>query len=654
MLQDLNLSETFIFRINSLQQELFTFFSLFKDSQKSFTNDSLKNSSLKSPQIMKNSQKDSPQNLVKDAANPLESYWKSLVLALSSEKEQLLKKLEKIDEISVENLQNRIKELELNLSQKSSQNENYWKSLILTLSSEKEQLLKKLENFNKNREIDDFHNRIKELEEVLQEKNSQIMGFNEIIEEWQGKYSRIEQDIHENGLDGLTKEETYEREISSLKEQISMNEKLLGIREAEILDYCETLSQRTEKQKNLENENRRFMIELNENRLKLSQIQKDFEEDQGIIQSLKEELGFMHRSKDLALIQEQKLMDLNVKFEDFKGRSFEKISNLANELERMEVVKADTLKGFEMKSQENQELLEMFKELEILTESQSKALSLKETQIENLETKIRLFENERSLFDKNTKELIEVKNRNKRCLETINNSTNEINGLKREIEGNITVQKSLQEKLFEKESIIIELNHQNKGFKGQLEKNSKVLFEKNAMINEIKTMKETSKIQRNFEEKLFEKEAVIIEMNQQIKGLFEKENIINELNQINKGLKKELEKAYEELEEVRKERDKFSGEYQKFIERNEKFMMDNDKFTDKLTVDMLNKEKNCEEFDEKIDRGAFLDVTNMKIMRNFNEESGEKHGSYRPAKKIMEERDLEIKRLSKIVKMNKF
>ena len=683
LLQDQNQTETFIFRLNSLKNELSAFYSLIKDLHKDCSMQYQKNfhkdhQLAKSPQILKNSQllKDSPQNMSKDTSiimrdsSKIENYWKSVVSALSNEKEELLRKLEKFNNnYEIEGLQNKLKELEESLNEKNSQgfpNENYYKSLIISLSSEKELLLKRLESLNnKENNTESLQNRIKELEEVLQEKNSQINGFNEIIEEWQLKYSRIEQDIHENGLDALTKEETYERELLTLKEQLSANEKLLSTREAEILDYCQTLSQRTEKQKALENENRRLIVELNEIKLKYSQIQKDYEECQGYMKNIKEEMNFLLKNKDLALLQEQKLVDLNTKFEDFKTRSFDKISTLAQELERTEQLRNESLKGFEVKNQENAELIEMMKEIEQLSESQGKTLGLKETQIENLETKVRLLENERVLLEKKTQELVDLKNRNKRCLETISSSSNEINGLKKDMEILISSQKALDEKLFEKETIIIDLNHQIKGLKSQIEKNLKILDEKEKLINELnhqnKALKPTdNKVQKIFEEKLFEKETVIIDLNQQIKNLklnnshqkagdeklFEKETMILDLNQQIKGLKGQLDRLCDELELTRKERDKVSNEYQRLIERNEKLMMESDKF---LTVDMLNKDKNCEEFEE---RTAFLDVTNMQMMKNFKEglENTEKQiGSYRPPKKIIEERDIEIKRLSKIV-----
>ena len=235
LLQDPTLSETCLFRLKSFQQELLTFFSFFKEYQK--------------PRFVKSSPKSSN--------NPLEAYWKSIVEVLSLEKEQLLKRLESSNNImELEGLQVRIQELEDSLLEKANHqglNESYWKSLIIALSNEKEQLLNRLEGSNTLKPNEDFVEglqcRLRDLEETLQEKNNQIMSFNEIAKEWQMKYTKIEQDIHDTGLDGLTKEETFEREVSTLKEQLLINERLLGTREAEILDYCQTLSQRTEKQK---------------------------------------------------------------------------------------------------------------------------------------------------------------------------------------------------------------------------------------------------------------------------------------------------------------------------------------------------------------------------------------------------------------------
>lgn len=85
------------------------------------------------------------------------------------------------------------------------------------------------------------------------------------------------------------------------------------------------------------------------------------------------------------------------------------------------------------------------------------------------------------------------------------------------------------------------------------------------------------------------------------------------------------------MESVRKDRDKISLEYQKMVERT---MMETDsKF---LTVDMLNKERG----EDTVER--LLDLTNMQQGR-------EEKVAFRPQKKFLEERDLEIKRLSKIV-----
>lgn len=629
ILEDQNLSEAVTFRIKSLEQELLTLFSFFKDLQ----NNPLTDKNKDNRRLSNENTKESP---LKDSSR-IDAYWKSVVMALTFEKEHLLKRFENPN---TESLYNRIKELEESLQEKNNQtqdqnsNENYWKSLISSLSDEKEQLLKKLETLgNKNSQyvLESLKIQVRELEDVLHEKNSQIMSFNELIQEWQLKYSQIEEEIHENGLEALTKEDTLEREIVSLKEQLFLNEKLLGSREAEILDYCQTLSQRTEKQKALETENRKLIIELNEAKLKLSRIDKDYEETQNLVKSLKEELALIQKNKDLSSIHEQQLLELSSKFEDFRTKSFEKIEALSQELEHTESMRNDLLKGYEEKSQENNELMEMLKELELLTESQGKTLSLKETQINNIENKMKLLENEKNICEKKMNELQELKMRNKRCLETITGSSNEINGLKKEMEALMNSQKVLQEKLFEKESLIIELNHLIKGSKAQTEKNIKALDEKEHLINELRR----SKGQNEGNSKgLFEKEGIILEQSQQIKLL--------------KGL---LDKNHEELEGVKRERDNVSIEYQKLIERNEKMMMDSDKF---LTIEMLNKEKNVEDIEE---RTAFLDVTNMQMMKSMKDQVEKKEkmiASFRPPKKIIEERDLEIKRLSKIVIFLKF
>lgn len=596
LLQDPTLSETCLFRLKSFQQELLTFFSFFKEYQK--------------PRFVKSSPKSSN--------NPLEAYWKSIVEVLSLEKEQLLKRLESSNNImELEGLQVRIQELEDSLLEKANHqglNESYWKSLIIALSNEKEQLLNRLEGSNTLKPNEDFVEglqcRLRDLEETLQEKNNQIMSFNEIAKEWQMKYTKIEQDIHDTGLDGLTKEETFEREVSTLKEQLLINERLLGTREAEILDYCQTLSQRTEKQKVLETENRKLVGELNEVRLKYARMEKEFEEMQGIIRNLMEELNIIKKNKDLALAQEQKLLDLNAKFDDFKAKSFDKIEGLMQELERTDASKNEYFKTLEAKSQENFELVEMVKELELLTESQGRALMLKENQIEALETKTRLLENERILLEKKTTEFQDLKNRNKRCIETISKSSNEMNDLKKEMEGIAMNQKSLEEKIFEKESEIIEVNHMVKGLKSQIERNNKIIEEKDFLINELKNNKGSEAYRSNQENN-------------------------------SQSLKGQNDRLREELENVKRERDKISCEYQRMIERT---MMESDKF---LTVEMLNREKNGEEIEE---RNGFLDVTNMQMNREL--QALENKGRiFKPQKKMLEERDLEIKRLSKIVRI---
>lgn len=487
LLEDPSSSEIIVFRLNSIKTELCLFFKIFKQMENEENKSEFPS---KVNEICKNEEKTSFPQL------QIEEYWKSVVIAMTSDKENLLKKIQECNSNELKELNCKIKKLEDYIQEKNTTNfnENYWKSLIFSLSSEKEQLLKKLEEtqqqspplsqHNMNNEV--LEERIRELERILQEKNKQIMSFNEIVHEWQRKYAQIEQDIQDNGLDALTKEETYERELTSLKEQLLMNEKILGTREAEILDFCQTLSERTEKQKFLESENLKLMNELNENRLKVSKISKENEEYEGFVRSLQEEIAVLQKSKDLAALQEQKLIDLNEKFEEFRTKSFEKIENLAKELEIQENINAENMLKLENKCKENFELSQINKEIEILSESLNKTLSLKECQIETLEKKCRLFESERSLIEKKAEELLEVKNRNKRCIETISSSSQEINYLKKQIEILMDNQKSLENKIFEKESLIIELNHEIKRNKAEIEKKHKILQEKEDFIADFR------------------------------------------------------------------------------------------------------------------------------------------------------------------------
>lgn len=600
LMEDNNFPETAVLRINSLEKELSIFFTFCKTIDKH-----------ENQYVQGNNKKNEIQ---------IEEYWKSVVIALTSEKEMLLKKIEDANFYEFKELHGKIKKLEDFLQEKNSNNfnENYWKSVILSLSNEKEQLLKKIEENSKcppsNTEC--LLIRVNELEQLLLQKHNQIMGFNDIIHQWQMKYSQIEQDIQDTGIEALNKEDRYERELSTLKEQLLANERLLGQREAEILDYCQTLSERTEKQKFLENENLRLMNELNEFRLKFTKIQKEYQECQKMIRNLEDEMNGSKKNKELAIIQEQKLLDLNSKFEEFKAKSFEKIESLVKELELQESLKIENIKKFETKCQENFELSEMTKELELLSDSLSKTLSLKECQIENLEKKCRLFDNERIILEKKNEELLDLKNRNKRCIETISTSSQEINSLKKEIEAMIQHKKSFDNKLFEKEALIIELNHELKVSKSQCEKHGKLIQEKDDIINELKNIQGTHSA---------EKEINIKEINQQINFL-----------------KKELEQKNIQIANLKAEKDKVSNEYQKLIEQSEKMLMESDNKC--LTIDMLNKTRIQEDFEPQ--RVACSDMTNI------NMENVKKSKTITQTKNFMEERDLEIKRLTKIVNFN--
>ena len=149
-----------------------------------------------------------------------------------------------------------------------------------------------------------------------------------------------------------------------------------------------------------------------------------------------------------------------------------------------------------------------------------------------------------------------------------------------------------------------------KGLKSQIERNNKIIEEKDFLINELKNNKGSEAYRSNQENN-------------------------------SQSLKGQNDRLREELENVKRERDKISCEYQRMIERT---MMESDKF---LTVEMLNREKNGEEIEE---RNGFLDVTNMQMNREL--QALENKGRiFKPQKKMLEERDLEIKRLSKIVRI---
>ena len=159
------------------------------------------------------------------------------------------------------------------------------------------------------------------------------------------------------------------------------------------------------------------------------------------------------------------------------------------ELERSEMSKNECTKILESKQQENNDLLDMVKELEQLTESQSRTLVLKESQIEALETKSRLLENERLVMEKKNQENSDLKNRNKRCIETISKSSSEMNELKKELDGVMGNQRLLESRVFEKESLIIELNHQIKVLKGQIEKYGNAIEERDRVIEDLRSKK---------------------------------------------------------------------------------------------------------------------------------------------------------------------
>ena len=119
--------------------------------------------------------------------------------------------------------------------------------------------------------------------------------------------------------------------------------------------------------------------------------------------------------------------------------------------------KNECTKILESKQQENNDLLEMVKELEQLTESQSRTLVLKESQIEALETKSRLLENERLVMEKKNQENSDLKNRNKRCIETISKSSSEMNELKKELDGVIGNRRLLGNAIEERDRVIEDL-----------------------------------------------------------------------------------------------------------------------------------------------------------------------------------------------------
>lgn len=109
-------------------------------------------------------------------------------------------------------------------------------------------------------------------------------------------------------------------------------------------------------------------------------------------------------------------------------------------------------------------------------------------------------------------------------------------------------------------------------------------------------------------------------------------------------LKKELEQKNNLINTLKKEKDVVSNEYQKLIERNEKMLMDSDNF---LTVEMLNKEKPQENLDSRM---ACLDLTNINISKDRkNHQEFKEITNYNQPQKFIEERDMEIKRLTKIV-----
>lgn len=109
-------------------------------------------------------------------------------------------------------------------------------------------------------------------------------------------------------------------------------------------------------------------------------------------------------------------------------------------------------------------------------------------------------------------------------------------------------------------------------------------------------------------------------------------------------LKKELEQKNNLINTLKKEKDIVSNEYQKLIERNEKMLLESDNF---LTVEMLNKEKPQENLDSRM---ACLDLTNMNLMKDRkNHHEFKETANYNQPQKFIEERDMEIKRLTKIV-----
>lgn len=121
--------------------------------------------------------------------------------------------------------------------------EDYLKTNVNRLRSDLEnQILKcqNLERFNQS-----MQSRIESLEFELDQKNKCAKTFNDLIGEWQERYKKIAEEISNKEEILLKNEEDqnfYQQKIQEMQGQLEAHERLIGEREAIILNYCKSIT----------------------------------------------------------------------------------------------------------------------------------------------------------------------------------------------------------------------------------------------------------------------------------------------------------------------------------------------------------------------------------------------------------------------------
>ena len=121
--------------------------------------------------------------------------------------------------------------------------EDYLKTNVNRLRSDLENQLLKCQNLDRLNQS--MQSRIEALEFELDQKNKCAKTFNDLIGEWQERYKKIAEEIS-NKEEILQKNEEdqnfYQQKIQEMQGQLEAQEKLIGEREAIILNYCKSIT----------------------------------------------------------------------------------------------------------------------------------------------------------------------------------------------------------------------------------------------------------------------------------------------------------------------------------------------------------------------------------------------------------------------------